>query len=140
MNLLQKEFKEKLEKFQVNAQCEKLNIDFFKLFIMPLQNMDNNPYEFYKWEVKLSSAVGYTINAVPPNPEIDNTPWEEWLSLDNQNWHYILYLREIENFNGTWEGNLDDQNHPKEVLGKKWYYIQSNDLRPLYFQTFTEGL
>ncbi|MEK9763747.1 MAG: hypothetical protein VW729_13785 [Deltaproteobacteria bacterium] len=78
-------------------------------------------YAGHQWIVFENSVVGTVINAIPPLNLTATIPWEEWFVMDGELRHHILFTEKHENSTMTWEGPMDDQDHPKPVLGKLWH-------------------
>ena len=78
-------------------------------------------YSNQKWSVLQNSQVGKVINAVPYISKADSIPWEEWFLMDGNIHHHILFKKKYPKSNLTWEGSLDDKEHPKQVLGILWH-------------------
>jgi len=116
-----------------------LGLDFNELFPEPNREKLTTMYKDYEWIVKNVPRFNTVINAVPPDEEMKNLPWEEWYSLDNKIHHHVLYLQEPslcdEIFNAP---DLDDI-HPLRTLGKKWYVIDDPDMSPVLLRSSTSG-
>ena len=87
-------------------------------------------YLNHKWSVIQNSQVGKVINAVPDISKADSIPWEEWFLMDGNIHHHILFKIKYPKSNMTWEGSLDDKEHPKQVLGILWHIYNEKDLNP----------
>ena len=87
-------------------------------------------YSNHKWRVIQQSQVGEVINAVPDISKADSVPWEEWFLMDGNIHHHILFKKKYPKSNMTWEGSLDDKEHPKQVLGILWHIYNEKDLNP----------
>ena len=87
-------------------------------------------YTNHDWVVIQNSQVGPVINAVPEISHTDKVPWEEWFLMDGHFHHHILFNRKHPKSNMTWEGLLDDNEHPKQVLGILWYVHNDENLTP----------
>ena len=87
-------------------------------------------YSNHKWSVIQNSQVGKVINAVPDISKADSIPWEEWFLMDGNIHHHILFKKKYPKSNMTWEGSLDDKEHPKQVLGILWHAYNEKDLNP----------
>ena len=87
-------------------------------------------YSNHKWSVIQNSQVGKVINAVPDISKADSIPWEEWFLMDGNIHHHILFKKKYPKSNMTWEGSLDDKEHPKQVLGILWHVYNEKDLNP----------
>ena len=87
-------------------------------------------YLNHKWSVIQNSQVGKVINAVPDISKADSVPWEEWFLMDGNIHHHILFKKKYPKSNMTWEGSLDDKEHPKQVLGILWHVYNEKDFNP----------
>ena len=87
-------------------------------------------YSLHEWIVIQNSQVGPVINAVPDIKIADSVPWEEWFLMDNEIHHHILFLKKYPKSTMTWEGSLDDKEHPKQVLGLLWHVYNEEDVTP----------
>ena len=87
-------------------------------------------YLNHKWSVIQNSQVGKVINAVPDISKADSIPWEEWFLMDGNIHHHILFKKKYPKSNMTWEGSLDDKEHPKQVLGILWHVYNEKDFNP----------
>ena len=87
-------------------------------------------YSNHKWSVIQNSQVGKVINAVPDISKADSIPWEEWFLMDGNIHHHILFKNKYPKSNMTWEGSLDDKEHPKQVLGILWHVYNEKDFNP----------
>jgi len=129
---IKKNFKKILIDAGVDIACKKMNFEFEKDFLDPASKKVEN-YKKYKWYVLEHSKVGSAIHAVPPINESDILPWEEWFIFDNKKVHNILFTKKQSRCDGEFEGTLDDKDHPKEVLGMKWYYYFDSSFIPKLF-------
>ena len=87
-------------------------------------------YSDHQWSVIQNSQVGLVINAVPDIKLADSVPWEEWFLMDEKIHHHILFLKKHPKSTETWEGSLDDKEHPKQVLGVTWHLFNVEDHTP----------
>tara|TARA_B100000686_G_C16362736_1_gene748556 strand:+ start:166 stop:561 length:396 start_codon:yes stop_codon:yes gene_type:complete len=87
-------------------------------------------YSNHEWSVIQNSQVGKVINAVPDISKTDSIPWEEWFLMDGIIHHHILFTKKHPKSNMTWVGDLDDKEHPKQVLGILWHVHNEKDLNP----------
>ena len=78
-------------------------------------------YSEHDWMVIHNPEVGIVINAVPDIYNTHIIPWEEWFIMDNELHHYVLFSVKHEKSTMTWQGELDDKDHPKQVLGRLWH-------------------
>ena len=127
-------FKKMLIGVGVDIACKKMGFDFEKNFINPAKNKIGK-YKNYQWYVLTHSKVSLVINAVPPISKSGTLPWEEWFILDKKKIHNIIFTKKQNKYNGEFIGSMDDKDHPKEVLGMKWYYYFDNCFIPKLFQS-----
>jgi len=131
-------FKKKLLEAGVDVASNKMTLDFEDTFLKAAEFKKENPYEKYNWIVMPHSAEGLAggilIHAVPPLEEHHNLPWEEWYVQNGVPHHTVLYTKKQRKVDGEFSSSLDDTDHPKEVLGKKWYFQFEKSLTPLLFQ------
>ena len=77
-----------------------------------------------------NSQVGPVINAVPDISIADSVPWEEWFLMGGNVHHHILFNKKYPKSNMTWKGSLDDNEHPKQVLGILWHVYNEKNVNP----------
>ena len=87
-------------------------------------------YSNHEWIVIQNSLVGPVINAVPDISIADSVPWEEWFLMGGNVHHHILFKKKYSKSNMTWTGSLDDNEHPKQVLGILWHVYNDKNLTP----------
>ena len=87
-------------------------------------------YSNHEWIVIQNSQVGPVINAVPDISIADSVPWEEWFLMGGNVHHHILFNKKYPKSNMTWKGSLDDNEHPKQVLGILWHVYNEKDVDP----------
>ena len=87
-------------------------------------------YSNHDWLVIQNSQVGPVINAVPEISLADSVPWEEWFLMGGNVHHHILFNKKYPKSNMTWKGSLDDNEHPKQVLGILWHVYNEEDVTP----------
>mgnify|MGYP003339730781 FL=1 len=78
-------------------------------------------YAGHQWVVFENSVVGTVINAIPPLNQSATIPWEEWFVMDGELRHHILFTVKHESSTMTWEGPIEDEDHPEPVLGRLWH-------------------
>ena len=78
-------------------------------------------YAGHQWIVFENSVVGTVINAIPPLHLTATIPWEEWFVMDGELRHHILFTEKHESSTMTWEGPIEDEDHPEPVLGRLWH-------------------
>jgi len=132
MNSVKEKFKNMLIESGVEEACKKMNFDFEDIFLKASKEKINR-YKDYTWYVRPHSMVEQAIHAIPLLSKSDTLPWEEWFVLEGKKIHNILFTEKKDKFEGEFEGKLDDKDHPKEVLGKKWYYFFDTDFEPYMF-------
>lgn len=133
MNDIKKLFRKELIRAGVDEAFSKMGFNFEEIFFKNI-NFSKNRYKDYKWYVWPHSKVGIAVHAVPSISKSDILPWEEWFVLEGKKIHNILYTKKQEKCDGEFEGLLEDKDHPKEVLGKKWFYFFDSKFNPLLFQ------
>ena len=87
-------------------------------------------YSNHEWIVIQNSQVGPVINAVPDISMADFVPWEEWFLMGDDLRHHILFKTKHPKSNMTWKGSLDDNEHPKQVLGILWHVYNEKNVNP----------
>ena len=80
------------------------------------------------------SEVGIVINAVPDITKTDTIPWEEWFMMENEIHHHVLFSVKHEKSTMTWQGEQDDKDHPKQVLGVLWHVYNDMSITPFLNQ------
>lgn len=108
-----------------------LGLDFKRLFPEDALNRINKMYENYEWIIKTVPRFNKIINAVPPDKNMKDLPWEEWYLLDGKIYHHVLYLKEPVHYNEIFNAPQIDDIHPIRVLGKIWYVIDDPDMSPV---------
>ena len=78
-------------------------------------------YAGHQWIVFENSVVGTVINAIPLLNLTATIPWEEWFVMDGELRHHILFTVKHESSTMTWEGPIEDEDHPEPVLGRLWH-------------------
>ena len=91
-------------------------------------------YEDHEWMVIDNSEVGIVINAVPDITKTDTIPWEEWFIMENEIHHHVLFSVKHEKSTMTWQGEQDDKDHPKQVLGVLWHVYNDMSITPFLNQ------
>ena len=87
-------------------------------------------YSNHEWIVIQNSQVGSVINAVPDISIADSVPWEEWFLMSGNVHHHILFKKKYPKSNMTWKGSLEDNEHPKQVLGVLWHVYNEKNINP----------
>ena len=119
-------FLEKIKNSRILETAKDLGIDC-EIFTRP---EISELYSNHEWIVIQNSQVGPVINAVPDISIADSVPWEEWFLMSGNVHHHILFKKKYPKSNMTWKGNLDDKEHPKQVLGVTWHLFNEEDLTP----------
>ena len=120
-------FEQKLQQAGVDNAAEAAELEF-SLFN---QAGMVEAYSNHDWVVTHHPQIGPVINAVPPIDHTDSVPWEEWFRLNGALHHHILYSVEKPESTETWQGPLDDQFHPPQVLGQLWHVHNDPDSQPI---------
>jgi hypothetical protein len=110
-----------------------LGLDFRALF------PTTGPYEAHEWLVKTVAGIGTIINAVPPDPQLRNLPWEEWYIREGKLHHHVLYLKKPPRHDEIFEAPKHDEVHPPRALGKAWYVIEDPDMSPVLLRASPRG-
>ena len=121
------EFEQALRQAGVDTAAVAIGLDF-ALFT---QAGMAQAYGDHRWIVTHHPEVGAVINAVPPLDWTDSRPWEEWFRMDDELQHHALYTVKHPESTDTWQGELDDQLHPPQVLGRLWHWHNDPDAMPL---------
>ena len=79
---------------------------------------------------QLRRATGPVIHAVPPMDKAEEIPWEEWYRLDGQLHHTVLFLGQRAETTGEFVGDAEDLDHPRAVLGRRWFLQNALTPRP----------
>ena len=132
MNSVKEKFKNMLIESGVDKACKKMDFDFEHIFLKASEE-EISKYKDYAWYVWPHSIVKQAIHAVPPLSKGNIFPWEEWFVLKGKRIHNILFTEKKNKFDGEFEGKLDDKDHPKKVLGIKWYYFFDTEFEPYMF-------
>ncbi len=119
-------FLEKLKNLKILDTAENLGINC-KIFTTP---EISDFYSNHEWIVIQNSQVGPVINAVPDISIADSIPWEEWFLMGGKIHHHILFKKKHQKSNMTWIGSLDDNEHPKQVLGILWHVYNEKNVNP----------
>ena len=119
-------FLEKIKNLKILDTAKDLGIDY-EIFTTP---EISELYANHEWIVIQNSLVGPVINAVPDISIADSVPWEEWFLMEGNIHHHILFKKKHQKSNMTWEGSLDDNEHPKKVLGILWHVHNEKNVNP----------
>ena len=117
---------EKIKNLKILDTAKDLGINY-EIFTTP---EISELYSNHEWIVIQNSQVGPVINAVPDISIVDSVPWEEWFLMDGIVHHHILFKKKYPKSNMTWEGHLEDNEHPKKVLGILWHVYNEKDINP----------
>jgi len=119
----------RLTRLGVRAAAEELSIGFDEVFSDSLA--DPAAYADHRWVVMSHSrATGPVIHAVPPMDKAEEIPWEEWYRLDGQLHHTVLFLGQRAETTGEFVGDAEDLDHPRAVLGRRWFLQNALTPRP----------
>ena len=91
-------------------------------------------YADHEWMVIDNSEVGKVINAIPDITKTDTIPLEEWFMMENEIHHHVLFSVKHEKSTMTWQGEQDDKDHPKQVLGVLWHVYNDMSITPFLNQ------
>ena len=119
-------FLEKIKNLKILDTAKDLGINY-EIFTTP---EISELYSNHEWIVIQNSQVGPVINAVPNISIADSVPWEEWFLMGGIVHHHILFKKKYPKSNMTWKGNLDDNEHPKQVLGILWHVYNEKNVNP----------
>ncbi len=119
-------FLEKIKNSNILDTAKDLGIDY-ELFA---NTEVSELYSNHEWIVIQNSQVGPVINAVPDISICDSVPWEEWFLMEGNLHHHILFKKKHPKSNMTWKGILDDNEHPKQVLGILWHVYNEKNATP----------
>lgn len=121
-----------LEKF-----CGHAGIEFHKNFEISLNSSDatTNPYDHYRWEILDGGRIQHGVLHLVPH-SVTELPalWEEWFLDEGLIHHHVLRNHPHHLATDTWLGDVDDTEHPRQVLGAMWHYSNDSDLRPVGFR------
>ena len=119
-------FLEKMKNAKIQDTANDLGINF-EIFTRPVIS---ELYSNHEWIVIQNSQVGPVINALPDISIAESVPWEEWFLMDGNLHHHILFKKKYPKSNMTWKGSLDDDEHPKQVLGILWHVYNEKNVNP----------
>ena len=85
-------------------------------------------------EQKIPGQVKDMLNAIPDITKTDTIPWEEWFMMENEIHHHVLFSVKHEKSTMTWQGEQDDKDHPKQVLGVLWHVYNDMSITPFLNQ------
>jgi hypothetical protein len=120
-----------LKEKSIAKEFSGLGIEFQTLFPESKRQRATDLYGRHEWLVKTVPRFGTIINAVPPEEEINQLPWEEWYRLEGVNHHHVLYLKEPAKYDELFEAPDADDVHPPRTLGKNWYVVDDPDMSPV---------
>lgn len=131
------EFKNQLVASKVDEFCKAIGIDFEHTFLDSAQFslLEKNPYRDYIWEIHPHSLIPTNVlHAFHKDyKNYPLLPWEEWLSWEDKPKHNSLYLSRQNEADQIFDGDLNDKEHPKFVLGQPWYCTVEEKLIPRQF-------
>ncbi|GAG23194.1 unnamed protein product, partial [marine sediment metagenome] len=89
------------------------------------------------------SLVGLVIHAIPKiDKDFNNIPWEEWFFYSKyhsklnrcEKHHVILFTKKHPTCTQEVDLPKNDNYHPRDVIGKKWYFYDDSNLIPLFLR------
>jgi hypothetical protein len=117
--------------------CEKIGISFVEVFAGPVRTSEIllNPYEGFKWIVLPHSVIstGVLHSFHNNGKQSDDHPWEEWLLWEDRPKYNSLFTIHQSEEQVIFEGLMDDDDHPKELLGHAWFCTVEDNLKPMLF-------
>ena len=119
-------FLEKIKNLKILDTAKDLGIDSGIFTTHEISEL----YSKHEWIVIQNSQVGPVINAVPEISKANSVPWEEWFLMGGNLHHHILFKKKHPKSNMTWKGKLDDNEHPKQVLGILWHVYNEKNIFP----------
>ena len=125
-----KKFLEKINNLKILDTAKDLGINS-EIFTTPKVS---KLYSNHEWIVIQNSQVGPVINTVPDISIANSVPWEEWFLMEGNIHHHILFKKKHPKSNMTWKGSLDDNEHPKQVLGILWHVYNEKNVTPYLAQ------
>lgn len=121
------DFEQMLRQAGVDTAAAAIGLDF-ALFTQV--GMAERYHDHY-WLVTHHPRLGAVINAVPSLDRTVSVPWEEWFRMDGELRHHVLYTVKQPESTDIWQGELDDQFHPPQVLGPLWHVYNDPEATPL---------
>ncbi|MCF7942501.1 MAG: hypothetical protein K9M84_12885 [Spirochaetia bacterium] len=118
------------ERAGVAQACEKIGLDFERIFASPASECSTNPYRDHGWLVV--EQEGFTvINAIIEDAEQDRLFWEEWYLHEGEIHHHVLSLWRPPAYDELFSAPAHDEIHPQQCFSKQWYVIEDPDMAPL---------
>lgn len=133
------DFQKQLRAYEngVDKFCERVGIDFHKTFIKTAlaSNLSENPYRDYTWIAFPHSLIptGVLHAFHKDYRQHLSLPWEEWLLWEGKAKHNSLYQIRLDSQQQVFDGELNDTEHPTDVLGQPWYCTVEEHLTPRLF-------
>ena len=127
---LEQEFFRKIKASGILDAAKNLGIDKNEF----INSKTAESYADHEWMVIDNSEVGIVINAIPDITKTDTIPWEEWFIMENEIHHHVLFSLKHEKSTMTWQGEQDDEDHPKQVLGVLWHVYNDMSISPFLNQ------
>jgi len=117
-----------LEKKGVKSACNKIGLDFQKLFA---NDLNYNSYKEHIWYVNNHSKV-IVFSAVPPENKQDRLFWEEWYRMreEKEYHHHVLTRWRPKYYDEIYNAPEHDDIHPEPIFRKKWYVVDDPDMSP----------
>lgn len=116
---------------KVDEAFSALGLDFDACFPEAVTAQETNPYQDYEWIVKVVPGFGHVVNAIPIEVRLNSLFWEEWFAKEGRIYHHLLFLQAPERYDEIFNAPAYDDIHPSRTLGKTWYVIDDQDLRPM---------
>lgn len=110
----------------VRDHCTELGIDFDAVFTTPLEACiaSVDPYADHRWRVMPHSLVPTgVLHCYPIDASRESAIWEEWFLWEDGPRHHVLQRRSPDSPDGTFSGQAGDRDHPAEVLGFSWFFV-----------------
>jgi len=134
---MNKMLKEKLEAAGLVKALEDLGYSYETIFGALSPRLEK-VYAAYSWQKVPCTQDGirgcYVIHAVPDGEHIEDQPWEEWFFKFDEAHHHVLFKEKKECCTKEVLIEQGDQEHPKEVAGRVWYYYEDADSLPYLAQ------
>jgi hypothetical protein len=125
--------KEKMEQSGIRKALQELGYDYEAIFgnLTPEQE---RIYASYSWQKVICMKDGirahYVIHGVPSEELLESYPWEEWFFRFNEPHHHVLFTKKQDCCDKEIFISQDDQEHPKEICGRTWYYYEDGSSDP----------
>jgi len=123
------ELLKQLREKKIGEAFLRMGLDFEALF-SPAQAMQQDPYRNHHWVVKENDEY-LVVNAIPEKEDQDHLFWEEWYLHADEVHHHILSLWESTDYHEVFQAPEQDDIHPAQCFGSRWFVIDDADMRPL---------